>query len=184
MKTAPSDPNLAWIEGEIDHLKDQHLFRQLKTLNPVTATRAGLDGRELTLFCGNDYLGLSHHPAVKQAALEAIKQYGVGAGSARLIAGSHELHMKLEKKLAAFLNKERTLVFSSGYLTNLGVLSAVAGTGDTIVLDKLCHASLIDGARLSQAKVRVYPHKNLAYLKRVLEREHKHAKRKIGRAHV
>jgi 8-amino-7-oxononanoate synthase len=157
------------LTEELEALRTQGLFRNLRTLSNLRSTHATWNGKELTLFCGNDYLGLARHPRVIQAAHEALAKYGVGAGAARLISGTSELHTELEEALARFKGKERALVFGSGYLANVGVLTALADQLDLIVMDKLCHASLIDGARLSGAKVRVYPHKNYERAGEILE---------------
>ncbi len=150
------------IAEELEELRAKGLYRKLRTLSHFRGTHADWEGRELVLFCGNDYLGLAHDPRIIKAAQEALTKYGVGAGAARLISGTSEAHTQLEKALAQWKEKERALLFGSGYLANLGVLTAVAGEKDLIVMDKLCHASLIDGARLSGAEVRVFPHKNYA----------------------
>ncbi|HXV28178.1 MAG TPA: 8-amino-7-oxononanoate synthase [bacterium] len=148
------------LQEELEVLKARDLYRKLRSLRMTCATRAEFEGRELLLFCGNDYLGLSHHPRVIEAAKKACEEYGVGAGAARLISGTSELHTRLEESLASFKGKEKALIFTAGYLANLGILSTLAGEGDLVVMDKLCHASLIDGARLSGAHLRVFPHKN------------------------
>ena len=155
---------------ELEELHLKGLYRKLRTLSDYRGTRARWEGRELLLFCGNDYLGLSRHPQVIEAAKQALDKKGVGAGAARLISGTSELHTMFEEKLARFKGKERALLFGSGYLTNLGVLSALAGKEDLIVMDKLSHASLIDGARLSGATLRIFPHKDYSKCESILER--------------
>ncbi|MBP9865557.1 MAG: 8-amino-7-oxononanoate synthase [Candidatus Omnitrophica bacterium] len=159
------------FEDELHLLKDQCLYRQVKTLQPTGAVTAVWQGREIVLFCGNDYLGMSRHPRVMQAAKKAVDRYGTGAGAARLISGTSQAHTDLEEKIARVRKKERALLFSAGYLANLGVLSALAGEGDLIVMDKLCHASLIDGARLSGARLRIFPHRNYARCEEILQQE-------------
>jgi 8-amino-7-oxononanoate synthase len=145
---------------ELESLKEKNLYRRLRTLEDPQGAHATFEGRELLLFCSNDYLGLSRHPRVIRAAQRALKTYGVGAGSARLISGTSKAHAALEKKLAQTKGKESALVFAAGFLANLGILTAFAGEQDVIIMDKLCHASLVDGARLSKAELRVFPHKN------------------------
>jgi 8-amino-7-oxononanoate synthase len=145
---------------ELQSLKEKNLYRRLRVLDDLEGTHASFEGRKLLLFCGNDYLGLSRHPRVVRTAQKALKIYGVGAGAARLISGTSKAHAALEKKLAQIKGKESALVFSSGFLANLGILTAFAGEQDVIIMDKLCHASLVDGARLSKAEFRVFPHKN------------------------
>lgn len=157
-----------FINEELKELKDQDLYRKLKTLEPVSSIRAKFEGRELVLFCGNDYLGLSHHPSVIKSFQTAAADFGAGAGAARLISGTSSTHTELENKIAAHKKKEKALVYSAGYLANLGVLSALAGEGDLILMDKLCHASLIDGAKLSGAELRVFPHKNYERAEEIL----------------
>lgn len=157
-------------QKELKELQKKNLYRKLRVLENHRGTRASFEGRELLLFCGNDYLGLSRHPRVLAAAHKAIDRYGVGARSARLIAGTTDAHAKLEKKIAAFKQKESALVFAAGFLANLGILTVFAGKGDVIILDKLCHASLIDGARLSGAEIRVFPHKNYEKCEELLKK--------------
>ncbi len=152
----------------IRELKGKNLYRSLRVLEDHEGTRATLKGRKLLLFCGNDYLGMSRHPRVIAAAHKALDRYGVGARSARLMSGTTDAHARLEKKIAEFKRKEGALVFGSGYLANLGILTVFAGKEDVIILDKLCHASLIDGARLSGAEIRVFQHKNYKKCEEIL----------------
>lgn len=163
---------------ELKQLKQQNLYRKLRVLENHEGARASFEGRSLLLFCGNDYLGLSRHPRVVRAAEKALKKYGVGTGAARLISGTTDAHASLEKKLAQFKGKESALVFATGFLANLGILTAFAGEKDVIVMDKLCHASLIDGARLSKATLRVFPHKNYKKCEEILQRT-KDARKRI-----
>lgn len=158
------------LTEELEELRVKGLYRKLRTLSNFRGTHANWEGRELVLFCGNDYLGLSRDARVIGAVREALTKYGVGAGAARLISGTSDLHTQLEDALARFKGKERALVFGSGYLANLGVLTALAGEKDLIVMDKLCHASLIDGARLSGTTIRVFPHKNYAKAEEILKK--------------
>jgi 8-amino-7-oxononanoate synthase len=133
-------------------------WRALRRWQPLSPTAALRDGRPLTLFCENDYLGLAGHPALRAAALRAIEADGVGARSAHLVAGHHPEHAALEEAVADWLGRPRALLFGSGYLANLGVLQGLLGAGDLCVQDKLNHACLLDGARLSGASLRRYPH--------------------------
>lgn len=139
----------------------------LESTGPVSAR---LDGKEVLLFCGNDYLGLSRHAKVIEAFTRATKAKGVGSGAARLISGTSGFHARLEEKIAGFKAKERAVLYTAGYLANLGTLTALAGKKDLIVMDKLCHASLIDGAKLSGAEVRVFPHKNYTRCEELIEK--------------
>ncbi|MSR77365.1 MAG: 8-amino-7-oxononanoate synthase [Candidatus Omnitrophica bacterium] len=162
--------NPTFLQQELEELQAKDLYRSLRVLSEVQGTRARLEGIPILLFCGNDYLGLSQHPRLIEAAGKAAKKYGVGAGASRLVSGTSAVHTRVEEKIAGWKGKEKALLFSSGYLTNLGVLSALAGEKDLIVMDKLCHASLIDGARLSGATIRVFPHKNYERCDEIFEK--------------
>ncbi|MFZ5802480.1 MAG: 8-amino-7-oxononanoate synthase [Candidatus Omnitrophota bacterium] len=162
---------LSTLQEDLADLRDKSLLRSLRTLEPVDSVHARLNGREVTLFCGNDYLGLTHHPETVRAARKALEKYGTGAGAARLISGSFGVHEALEREIARIKRKPKALVFSAGYLANLGTIAALAGEGDLVVLDKRCHASLIDAARLSGAELRVFPHKNYEKCEAILKRD-------------
>lgn len=157
------------LSNELSLLDEQGLLRNLKRFSNNRGVHAELNGKKITLFCGNDYLGFSQHPKVKQAARGTIEEYGVGSGAARLISGNTPVHEELEKKLAKIKHQETALLFSTGYMANVGVLSALAEKEDVIILDKLSHASLIDGARLSGAQMRVFPHKNYDRCEEILK---------------
>lgn len=152
--------NLSLFEEDLEVLRQKDLYRKLRILDDLGPVQALYEGREITLFCGNDYLGLSHHPRVIEALKKSADKHGAGSGAARLISGTSILHIALEEKIARLKNKESALIYTAGYLANVGVLTSLANEKDLIVMDKLCHASLIDGARLSGAEVRVFPHKN------------------------
>ncbi|HNX69211.1 MAG TPA: 8-amino-7-oxononanoate synthase [Candidatus Omnitrophota bacterium] len=169
---------LKTFQKELENLAAQNLYRKLRVLEDHEGTRASFDGRELLLFCGNDYLGLSRHPRVVKAAQKALEEYGVGAGAARLISGTSTVHRALEEKIAQFKGKESALVFATGFLANLGILTAFAGEKDVVIMDKLCHASLVDGARLAKTELRVFPHKNYKKCEEILK-THNGARRKI-----
>jgi 8-amino-7-oxononanoate synthase len=162
------------IEAELAELKSHSLLRKLREFDgaqqPVMATA----GKELVNFSSNDYLGLATEPVLKDAAKAAIDQYGVGSGASRLVCGTLTPHVQLEEKLAEFKRTAAALTFSSGYAAALGTLGALAQKDDVVILDKLCHASLIDGAKLSGAVVRVFPHNHLGKLESHLQwaREH------------
>ena len=164
-----SDP-LSFLADEVAALRDQHLYRPLRELATAQGPTCTVDGREVISFSSNDYLGLTHHPRLRQAALAAVRDFGVGSGAVRTIAGTMTLHEQLERDLAAFKRVEATLVFGSGFTANTGVLPVVAGEGDLFVSDALNHASIIDGMRLSKARREVYPHKDVAALREVLAR--------------
>jgi 8-amino-7-oxononanoate synthase len=165
-----SKPPLSGIKEELADLEQQALLRRLRTVKPV-GMEGGLelDGRQVEGFSSNDYLGLARHPVLREAAARAADRYGCGAGASRLVCGSLPVHRELEERLAEFKGSEAALTFSSGYAAALGCISAVVGQGDVVILDKLAHASLIDGARLSGAHLRVFPHNNLEKLSSHLE---------------
>jgi len=127
-----------------------------------------IDGRKMIMVGSNNYLGLTNHPKVKEAALEAVRKYGSGCAGSRFLNGTLDIHVKLEEKLARFIRKETALVFSTGFQVNLGVISALAGKDDVIIIDKMDHASIIDGCRLSYAEVRKFRHNDMADLERIL----------------
>ncbi|HTS19005.1 MAG TPA: 8-amino-7-oxononanoate synthase [Verrucomicrobiae bacterium] len=163
-------PNLHdQLGAELERTCADGLYRFLRTVTSAQGPRIELDGREFLNFSSNDYLGLANDPALKQAASEAITRYGVGAGASRLVCGNLQPYEDLEGKLAAFKAKEAALVFSSGYAANVGTITALVGEGDVVILDKLDHASIIDGARQSGATIRVYPHKNLKKLETIVQ---------------
>lgn len=166
------------FQKELEQLSEKGLYRKARVLENPDGIHAKFEGRDLTLFCSNDYLGLTRHPRVVHAAQKALETYGVGAGAARLISGTSEAHQKLEKKIAQFKRKESAVVFATGFLANLGILTAFAREGDVLILDKLCHASLVDGARLSGATLRVFPHKNYRQCEALLKKN-KFARRRI-----
>ena len=157
------------LGAELDKSRAEGLYRSLRTITSAQGPRIVLDGRELLNFSSNDYLGLANDPALKRAAVAAIEKYGVGAGASRLVCGNLQPYEDLERKLAAFKAREAAIVFSSGYAANIGAIAALVGEGDLVILDKLNHASIIDGARQSGATIRVYPHKNLAKLEAILQ---------------
>ena len=158
-----------YLREELAGIDSAGLRRRLRQLDSAQGVRINLEGRELLNFSSNDYLGLANDPILKRAASKAIEEFGAGSGSARLICGSQSPHHQLENALAAFKGTESAICFSSGYAAALGVLPVVVGEGDTVVIDKLVHASLIDGVRLSGAKLRVFKHNDLEDLERILQ---------------
>lgn len=158
------------LEKELELLKRRALSRNLEIISSSSATEIVIDQKSYLNFSSNNYLGLSYHPKVKQAASLAVQQWGVGSGASRLVSGNLEIHEILEKALADFKSEKAATVFSSGYLANLGVITALLGPKDLIILDRLNHASLIDAAKLSKAKTWVYPHKDAKALAKILER--------------
>ena len=167
------------FDKELRRLESADLLRHLRKQENLSPTTAFIDGREATLFAGNDYLGLSRHPRVIAAGLGALKEQGSSAAASRLITGNHPLYSSLEKSLAAFKEKEAALVFPSGYMANLGFLASTAGPDDVVFMDRLNHASLYDGCRLSGARLRRYRHNDMEHLERLLAHETAPGKRLI-----
>ena len=153
--------------------QEESQFRSPRTYTPIDATHVMYEGSTYLMMASNNYLGLTHHPHVKDRALQAIQQYGTGSGGARLTSGSFPLFQELETRLAQWKECEKALTFTAGFMANLGTISALANKGDIIFSDELNHASLIDGCRLSGAKVQVYPHKYVQALEALLA-ESKH----------
>jgi glycine C-acetyltransferase len=147
-----------FISKELQALKEAGLYRSLRRVDGEQGPTLIVEGREVLNFCSNNYLGLANHPALRAAAKEAIDRYGCGSGASRLISGNIELHEQLEERIARLKGTEAALLFNSGYQANTGLLACLAGEGDTIFSDALNHASLIDGCRLTRARVVVYPH--------------------------
>jgi glycine C-acetyltransferase/8-amino-7-oxononanoate synthase len=152
------------IEARLDELKRLGLARRTRLLSGPQGPHVLIDGRPAMLLCSNNYLGLANHPALRAAAAEAADRWGVGAGASRLVSGTMTIHRRLEERLAEFKRQEAALLFGSGYLANLGVISALARPGDVIFSDELNHASIIDGCRLSRAEVFVYHHLDVEHL--------------------
>ena len=157
------------LGGELDKTRADGLYRTLRTVASAQGPHIRIEGREFLNFSSNDYLGLANDPVLKQAVTDAIREYGVGSGSSRLVCGNQQPYEELERKLATFKAKEAAIVFGSGYAANVGTITALVGDGDVVILDKLDHASIIDGARQSGATIRVYPHKNLKKLEDILK---------------
>jgi 8-amino-7-oxononanoate synthase len=152
----------------LDEIRAQGLHRQLRRVDSPQGPRLLVGGRELLNFSSNDYLGLANHPLLKEAAVKAVEQFGAGSGASRLICGSLAPHHELEDALAAFKHTEAALAFSSGYAAAIGTICALAGKEDVIILDKLVHASIVDAARLSGAKLRIFEHNDLNELEDLL----------------
>jgi glycine C-acetyltransferase len=162
------DP-LEYLASELRALHDQGLYRQLRVVDDEQKAKTSIDHRVVVNLSSNNYLGLTTHPKLRERAIEAIKTLGVGSGSVRTIAGTMEIHMQLEQKLAAFKRTEAAVVFQSGFTANAGTVAAILGRDDAIVSDELNHASIIDGARLSRATIKVFPHRDVAAARRILE---------------
>lgn len=155
---------------ELDVLASQSLLRTRRVVEGPQGPLLQVEGRDELSFCSNDYLGLASHPAIVDAATTALQRYGMGASASPLISGHSAAHETLEAELAAFVGMPAALVFGNGYMANLGVAGALVGRGDTVIVDRLAHASLIDGARLSGASLKVFPHNDAQRLEQVLAR--------------
>jgi len=163
-----TDP-LAYLGNELDALKEQKLYRQLRILEDEQKAHTTVDHKSVVNLSSNNYLGLTTHPKLRAAALKAIEDYGVGTGSVRTIAGTMDIHMELEKKLAEFKNVEKVVVFQSGFAANAGTVSAIFGKEDVVISDELNHASIIDGCRLSRATIKVFPHKDVDAARKIIK---------------
>jgi glycine C-acetyltransferase len=162
---------LQWIQDEIQKLKDDGLYNRIRTLSSPQGAWLVVDGKRVLNFCSNNYLGMANHPRIVQAAQDAVKKYGVGPAAVRSIAGTMDLHLELERRLAAFKGVEAAITFQSGFTANLGTIPALVGKDDAVFSDELNHASIIDGCRLSGAKIIRYAHCNPQDLDRVLGEE-------------
>ena len=157
------------FEHELSKLDERDLLRRLRIVDSYNGSRIMMNNKEMLLLCSNDYLGLANHPALRQAALEAMERYGFGAGASRLVSGTSALHLALENRLALFKGTEAALVFNSGYAANTGIIPAIVGIGDLILSDSLNHASIVDGCRLSKAQVKIYSHKDSSQVETLLK---------------
>ena len=157
------------FEDQLETIRLQSLYRTLREIGSAQGSLIEFAGKELVNFSSNDYLGLASEPWLREIAKQAIDDFGVGAGASRLVCGTQSPHIRLEKNLTEFKHTEAALTFSSGYAASVGTLSALLEPGDVVILDKLAHASLIDGARLSGATLRVFPHNHLDKLEHLVE---------------
>ncbi len=160
---------LDWIIEELKEIRDENLFRTLTHIETGQSPEIIINGKSHILLSSNSYLGLSVDPRVKEAAKLALEKYGTGSGGSRLVSGSSDLHRELEEHLARFKNTESAILFSSGYLANIGTISSLVGEGDIVYSDELNHASIIDGCRLSRTGVRIYRHLDMGHLSSLLE---------------
>jgi len=163
-----ADP-LEYLSAELASLRDQGLYRRLRVLDGEQRAHTSVDHRSVVNLSSNNYLGLTTHPRLRERAAEALAALGVGTGSVRPIAGTMAIHMELERRLAAFKNTEAAVVFQSGFAANAGTVASVLTKDDAIVSDELNHASIIDGARLSRATIKVFPHRDVTAARRILE---------------
>ncbi len=158
-----------YLTTEMNVLKEKNLDWKVRILQGPSIPRAKVDGKEVIMLCSNNYLGLSDNAKLKEAALEAVKTYGAGSGSVRVIAGTQDLHIKLEKAIARFKHTQAALYFQTGFAANAGAIPQLAGKGDLLISDELNHGSIIDGVRLSKAERAIYKHKDMNDLERVLK---------------
>ncbi|HKW99239.1 MAG TPA: glycine C-acetyltransferase [Bryobacteraceae bacterium] len=163
-----TDP-LAYLTAQLEAWRKAGTYQRLRILESASAAESRFDGHEVVNLASNNYLGLTTHPKLVEAALEATRKFGVGSGAVRTISGTMSLHMRLEERIARFKNVEACVVFQSGFAANAGTVSAILGPDDHIVSDELNHASIIDGCRLSKAKIHVFPHKDTAAAAKILE---------------
>jgi len=159
------------LQPELDRRRHQHLYRSRRVSAGPQGPEMVLDGQPLLSFCSNDYLGLANHPELIQALQRGAERYGVGSGAAHLVNGHSAAHHALEEELAAFTGRQRALLFSTGYMANIGVMAALLGRGDTVYEDRINHASLIDGGLLSRASFKRYAHADVAALARQMQRQ-------------
>ena len=169
---------LTFLADALEEIKERDLYRQLRPISGVQSRRVQMEGHEVILLSSNNYLGLTDHPALRKAAVEALERYGCGAGASRSISGSMELHHALEERIAGFKGCEAALLFNTGYMANIGLLTTLVDDGDLIVSDELNHASIVDGCRLSRAEVSVYRHRAMDHLEAIL-RQSSHRRRLI-----
>jgi len=159
---------LAYLDDELNELRRQGLYRPLRVLDGEQAASTSIDHRQVVNLSSNNYLGLTTHPTLRARALEALNTFGVGTGSVRTIAGTMAIHVELERRLAAFKKTESAVVFQSGFTANAGTVSSLLGRDDVIVSDELNHASIIDGARLSRATIKVFPHRDVDAARQII----------------
>ena len=162
------DP-LAFLSTELESLKQQGLYRKLRVLDGKPEAHTTYDHKSVVNLSSNNYLGLTTHPKLVAAALDAVQKYGVGSGAVRTISGTMEMHMELERRLAKFKHVESVVVFQSGFAANAGTVAAVLSKEDAIISDALNHASIIDGARLSKATIKVFPHKDVDEARKIMQ---------------
>jgi glycine C-acetyltransferase len=159
---------LSYLHDQLEQWRAEGTYQRLRVLESASAAESRFDGKQVINLASNNYLGLTTHPKLREAAIEAVRKYGVGSGAVRTISGTMRLHLELEERIARFKNVEACVVFQSGFAANAGTVAAILGPEDHIVSDELNHASIIDGCRLSRAKVHVFPHKDAAAAEKIL----------------
>src|SRR6202522_418502 len=179
MPTATRINPLSFLTDQLDELKAKGTHFKLRVLDDEQAPLCTFDGKRVINLASNNYLGFTTHPKLREAALEATRKYGVGSGAVRTIAGTMRIHMDLEEKIARFKNVEACVVFQSGFTANAGTVSSILGKEDFILSDELNHASIIDGARLSKAKIKVFRHKDVAHCEELLKEVQNEPGRKL-----
>src|SRR6516225_5506357 len=170
---------LCYLHDQLANWRAEGTYQRLRILQSASAAEAQFDGKQVINLASNNYLGLTTHPKLREAALEAVRKYGVGSGAVRTISGTMTLHMELEERIAAFKNVEACVVFQSGFAANAGTVAAILGPEDHIISDELNHASIIDGCRLSRAKIHVFPHKDTLAAENILTELDRAAGRKL-----
>jgi glycine C-acetyltransferase len=169
MSTTVSRPQLSYLGDQLNELRKKGTNFKLRVLQDAQAPECAFDGKRVINLASNNYLGLTTHPKLREAALEATRKFGVGSGAVRTVSGTMTIHIELEEKIARFKNVEACVVFQSGFTANAGTVSAILGKGDFIVSDELNHASIIDGARLSKATIKIFRHKDVAHAEELLK---------------
>jgi glycine C-acetyltransferase len=159
---------LQYLHDQLEQWRAEGTYQRLRILESASAAESRFDGKEVINLASNNYLGLTTHPKLREAAIQAVRDFGVGSGAVRTISGTMTLHMQLEERIAQFKNVEACVVFQSGFAANAGTVSAILTPEDHIVSDELNHASIIDGCRLSRAKIHVFPHKDVAAAEKIL----------------
>jgi len=170
---------MKYISDELIKIKQSGLYRELKVVGNAQDTHIEIEGKTFLSFCSNNYLGLANHPSVIKAVKDAVGKYGWGAGASRLVSGNMTLHEALENEISRFKGKEAAIVFPTGYMANLGAITSFVSNGDLVICDKLNHASIIDGCRLSRAAFRVYAHCDMDKLENILRKSSKYNRKLI-----
>jgi glycine C-acetyltransferase/8-amino-7-oxononanoate synthase len=170
---------MKYISDELKNIKKAGLYRELNVIDNAQGVYLEVEGRKYLSFCSNNYLGLANNPLVVSAVKDAVEEYGWGAGASRLVSGNMTLHETLEKEISIFKEKESAIVFPTGYMANIGTISTLVSKGDLVICDKLNHASIIDGCRLSGADFRVYTHCDMGKLENILKKSSNYARKLI-----
>ena len=173
------DNPLSYLSEQLNQWRQEGTYQRLRVLQSESAAHSRFDGKEVINLASNNYLGLTTHPKLREAALEAVRRFGVGSGAVRTISGTMSLHLELEERIAAFKHAKACVVFQSGFAANAGTVAAILGPEDHIISDELNHASIIDGCRLSRAKIHVFPHKDTLAAENILTELDRVAGRKL-----